>query len=196
MKTLDEATGLRILCMLAFVACMLSVCDAKADATEQRESDLTRMLIAENGWTHRTDHAAMLHAIHLLAKRDARCKTVQDALRLHIPWWRKGYPHNKKWVAGIDVSCEKPAHWPTRLRWEGLYQNWCVFVVARVRAYYAGKLPNPCKGTPDQWRARGRASRKARRLYFQIGCGRESLHNWFDTRRTKRVRRSHRKKGS
>lgn len=155
-------------------------------ATVETESALTKMLVGEAGFAAVLDHTVMLPAIHLLDARESRSSNVIETMEIHIPWWNRGAPPGRPWVAGINTSCMKPAGFPKRLRWEGRHQRWCLQVVGRVRDYFAGRLSNPCKGTPDNWRARGRPSRRAKRLYVQIGCGRGSLHNWFDTRRKRR----------
>ena len=160
---------------------------------EEIENALTKLLVGEAGWDHPLDHEAILHAIHLLDTRERRSTNVLETMSFHIPWWKRGYPPKRPWVAHLDTTCEEPDLFPHKLKWENL-QRYCFQIVRRVRMYYAGRIANPCKGTPDNWRARGKPSRRAKRKYFQIGCGRKSLHNWFDTRRKPHATRPNKKR--
>lgn len=141
-----------------------------------------RLIVGEAGFGGEVDHAAMLHAFERLA---ARVGDYGRALLNHIPWWRQGAPPNKPWVAHLTTACDEPEGWPTRLDWT-VHRVLCFQAVRRVRDYLAGKLKDPCRGRPDQWRARGKPSRKARRKWAQIGCrgpdGVRSIQNFFNTR--------------
>lgn len=151
------------------------------------DSALTKLMVAEAGWTHTLDHTVMLFAIELLDEQESRSDNLLETLELHVQWWSKGYPPNRPWIAGLNTSCNKPEGFPTHLNWQR-HQRWCIAIVGLVRAHKAGKLKNPCKGRPNNWRARGVASRKAKRLYYHVGCGR-TLHNYFDTHRDPKGRR-------
>lgn len=141
------------------------------------------MLIGEAGWMAKRDHAAMLHAIHLLQRRKGD-RSVLDTLGADIPERAAKYLR-RPWLGELDTGCLRPPSFPAHLNWEGVHQYLCVKVVARVRLYLRGKLRNPCRGTPDQWRARGRPKllkRIRRKGWARIGCGR-TLQAYFDTRR-------------
>lgn len=176
------------LAFVAFVWLGVAASVARAEPTRiEVETGLLKMLVSEAGLKPVIDHDVMLHAIHLLDRRERRSSNVLETMAIHVGWWRRGFPPHRAWIANLDTSCAYPDGF--RHRWEGGNQRLCLRLVGRIRAYFAGRVPNPCKGTPDNWRARGKASRRAKRLYFQVGCGRGSLHNWFDTRRKRRRRK-------
>lgn len=166
---------------IALALCLAQVAEAQPTRVEV-ESALTRMLVGEAGWTRERDHRAILFAVHRLDAQDARSSHMLETLHLHIQWWKHGAPKGRPWVAGIDTRCEEPAGFPSHLSWDN-HRRRCFQVVRRVRDYYAGRLVDPCKGKPNNWRARGKPSHRAKRLYYQVGCGRASRHNWFDTTR-------------
>ncbi len=176
--------GRLALAFVAFVWLGVGASDTRAEpARVEVETGLLKMLAGEAGLKPRRDHDAILHAIHLLDKRESRSSNVLETMAIHIPWWKRGAPPRRAWIANLDTSCVYPEGF--RYRWEGSNQGLCFRLVGRIRGYFAGTVANPCKGTPDQWRARGRWSKRAKRLYFQVGCGRDALHNFFDTRRKK-----------
>lgn len=144
------------------------------------------MLIGEAGFTAAVDHAAMLHAIHLLSKRRGHASILETLTGGDIPeMGERGYSLRRTWISQIDTSCRRPAAFPRRLDWGGVHQMLCARVVARVRAYLAGKLRNPCRGRPDQWRARNRPKLLKRiraKGWKRIGCGKKTLQAYFATR--------------
>ena len=154
---------------------------------------LLQMLVGEAGLAAERDHRAMLFGIHKLSRGGDVAETVYR----HIPrmhhgvWWQESKP----WIGWLDATCDKPPNYPSR--WEGANQHLCFAIVARIRDYHAGRLKNPCKGVPDQWRKSGRScpkgdrrlkcmrrvrkvNRVARLRYRQIGCS-ATLHNYYDT---------------
>ncbi len=167
---------------LALLLLSASGVRAEAPTHVEIESALTKMLVGEVGLKADLDHRAILFAIHRLDEHERRSSNVIETMHLHIQWWKHGAPPNRPWIAGINTTCNKPEGFPLNLDWDN-HQWLCFRVVERVRAYYAHRLINPCKGRANNWRARGKPSRRAKRLYYQVGCGRSSLHNWFDTRR-------------
>lgn len=140
-----------------------------------------QMLVAEAGLGRQADHPAMLHAIPRLAAR--RRLSVQDTIRRDVTEFRYGWRPGREWIGGLTPACSEPAQWPQRLNWAGGNQHGCIRLVAMVRAHDRGKLKDPCKGRPLQWRSRKakKAIRLARRRgWRRIGCGRDSLHVFYE----------------
>ncbi len=164
--------------IVAVLLCSTHAVNAQEPSRVEIESALTRLLWAEVGPDRVLDHTVILFAIHKLDTQERRSTNVIETMNIHIPWWKRGAPPRRPWIAGLNTSCTEPAGF--KLNWD-VNRRWCYLIVKRIRDYYAGRLRNPCKGTPNNWRARGKPSRKAKRLYYQVGCGRKSRHNWFDT---------------
>lgn len=147
------------------------------------ETDLTdlrlRMCVAEAGFEPVPDHAAMLHSIDRLGRRAGL--SPRQAILDHVSEFKNGLPKRRRWIGRLTTACGRPEgyarrHWP---------QRQCFELVRRVRLYEAGKLRDPCKGNPDQWRSRRfpklqRAA--ARKGWRRIGCGRDTLHVFWSTR--------------
>lgn len=150
-------------------------------------SDLTtmrlQMLVAEAGWTVRPDHAAMLHAIGRLASRHGR--TVEDTMRRHVSEFHNGFPARRRWIGKLTTACVEPAGWPGH-KWADTHQRLCFGLVRHVRLFEAGKLKDPCRGSPDQWRSRRHPKlqrRAARKGWRRIACGRDTLHVFYNSAR-------------
>lgn len=171
-----------LLCSIAYVASV-----GNAQLKLDLETAQLKLLVGESGWDNELDQTVILFAVHRLDKQDARTENLLETLELHIPWWSNGAPPRRPWIARLDAACLEPEGFPKRLSWQR-HQRWCFETVRRIRHYAQGRLKNPCKGTPNNWRARGKPSRKAKRLYYQVGCGKASKHNWFDTYKDPRGR--------
>ena len=174
---------------LVLAMCIVHTVEAQEPTRVEVESALTRLLWAEAGVGHKgkRDRTVILFAIHRLDKQEQRSTHMLETLNLHVQWWKHGAPPHRSWIADINTACTEPAGFPTHLSWPR-HQLWCIRLVGLVRAYKAGKLSNPCKGHPNNWRARKAASRRAKRLYYHVGCG-PTLHNFFDTHRDPNGRR-------
>lgn len=139
-----------------------------------------QMLVAEAGLGKRVDHPAMLHAMDRLAALGRR--TVESAIRKHVTEFKRGWPEHRKWIPNLTRACSEPEGWPSRTPWAGGPMHGCIRLVAMVRLHARGKLKDPCRGRPNQWRSRKakKAIRAAtRRGWRRIGCGRDSLHVYF-----------------
>lgn len=167
---------------LVLVTGALAWTKVEATARNPAEAVLVSMLVAENGWQHERDQRAQLFAIHRLAKREGL--DIVATVKKHIPELRAGFPRpHRAWLRHLDGSCREPEGW-RRGDWHAGWVSLCSQVAARVRAYYAGKLEDPCKGAPDQWRSRRfpKLQRAARRKgWRRIGCGR-TLHVYWEMR--------------
>ncbi len=136
-----------------------------------------QMLVAEAGFGRHPDHAAFLHAMDRLAKLGGR--TVEAAIRKHISEFAFGWKPGREWIGNLTQACLEPAGWPKRRSWSGGSMHGCVRLVAMVRLHARGKLKDPCRGRPNQWRSRKakKAIRAAlRRGMRRIGCGADTLH--------------------
>ena len=174
---------MRAFILLAVLLCSPHGAVAQEPTRIEIETALTRLLWAEASTGPRgfRDRIAMLFAIHRLDEHERRSSNMIETLGYHVGWWKDGSPPRRPWIAGIDTACEKPEGFPKKWNWQS-HQLRCIQLVGLVRDYYAGRLRNPCKGNPNNWRARGRPSRKAKRIYYHVGCGR-TLHNFFNTHR-------------
>lgn len=118
----------------------------------------------------------MLYAIENLADR-ARLSVEQTILE-HVSEFGNGFPERRRWITRLTVACTKPEGWH-RGSWRDNGQRGCFRLVRLIRDFDAGKVKNPCKGEPDQWRSRKfpKLQRAARRKgWRRIGCGRDTLH--------------------
>ena len=84
----------------------------------ETDSALTKLMVAEAGWTAERDHTSMLFAIARLDEQEARSSNILETLAIHVGWWELGYPPKRPWIAGIDTSCEKPEGFPGHLNWQ------------------------------------------------------------------------------
>lgn len=174
--------------LLSLTLCLATAPVYAQPSRVELDSALTRMLWAEAGIGPKgeRDRTAMLFAIERLDEQEVRSSNMLETLKLHFGWWSKGYPPGRPWLEGIDTGCKKPDGFPGWLNWR-VHQLGCTALVRLVRDHRAGKLKDPCRGRPNNWRARGRPSRKAKRMYYHVGCGR-TLHNFFNTHRGPRGR--------
>ena len=151
---------MRAFILAAVLLCVPHGVTAQQPTRVEIESALTRMLWAEASVGPRgdLDRTVMLFAIHRLDEQEKRSDNLIETLGYHVQWWKRGAPPGRPWIAGITTACTEPEGF-TR-DWDR-YRHLCYQLVGRIRDYYAGRLRNPCKGTPNNWRGRGKPS----------GCG-------------------------
>lgn len=166
------------------LAIMLGAMSSTAAADDATLTDLRlRMLVAEAGWRVGPDHTAMLFAIDRLADRAGA--SVEATIREHVSEFSRGFPLHRRWILHLTTACTEPEGWPGG-DWADTAQRPCFRLVRLIRDYDAGRLRDPCRGEPNQWRSRRypRLQRAARlRGWRRIGCGPDTLHVFWEARR-------------
>ena len=132
---------------------------------------LMRVWVAEAGWTAPRDHAAINGTLQKWV--GVRGDTLQAVVRRMVDN-HSGALDRSLWLLDLNSECDEPVGWPQKLRWSK-YQPLCFALAHRAERALAGRLPDPCHGKADQWRAKRskmKALRKAlRKGYVRVHCG-------------------------
>jgi hypothetical protein len=129
-------------------------------------AELARALVSESGWVGHRDHAAQSWILRRWARRMGFSLAVAIELRV----WR--FSHPPRWARALSPSCEKPAGWPRRWRWDS-HRDECAALFSRAERLIRGEEIDPCGGRARGWRAPGHAFLAALELGRRpVWCGR------------------------
>lgn len=151
--------------------------------------DLARVMVGEAGWTREEEHAALAWTLSRRAaflatargwswRRTARAYATSTLARPRSP--------QHVWVNALPaLGAAQPRGWPRNVRWSVHTPLW---VAARDRAarFFAGRLPDPCRGPSEHWAAPGYAFARAQLRagsIARVDCGATRNHFYLVRRR-------------
>lgn len=142
-----------------------------APAAAQRVDDqlaLARVAVSEAGLLATDDEVAAIGAV--LRSRCERCRIATVARQYSSRVFDLERRDSRAWVAFLDPSGRRPAHWPEVASWSRFRARWLAVYETAGRVV-RGDLEHRCTETPRHWGGPMDAARAARMGLVRIDCG-------------------------